>query len=89
MDISLDRSQLSFVYNRFAISKRDLSAPKECQLIQLTPGTAVSANEQGKVVFAEYESGVKVRRNLNSVMVKASDGAFWYGDSEGRWYRLD
>jgi hypothetical protein len=71
------------------LKHRNLEPPEHTERIVIGGGTVMSANEDGRLVFAEYASGIKVRRNENSVFVRSGDGTYWFGDCKGRWFRLD
>ncbi len=57
---------------------------------QMMPdGTAVNINGQGEIVFVEYASGVKVKRNHNFTMVSMLDGSYMMGSPSFSWLRID
>ena len=57
---------------------------------QMMPdGTAVNINGQGEIVFVEYASGIKVKRNSNFTMVSMLDGSYMMGSPSFSWLRID
>lgn len=50
----------------------------------------VRTNDQGEIVEAHYnESGARVVRFEDYIMVRAGDQSFWLCDKRGRWFALD
>jgi hypothetical protein len=75
-----------------------MSAPKYKQLRpetgiveeQLMPdGTQINTNALGEIVFVEYASGIKVKRNSNFTMVSMLDGSYMMGSASFSWLRID
>ncbi len=89
MDIRLERSEIFARLERSALKHRKIEAPDNAQRFEIGKGTAVSSNESGRLVYAEYATGVRVRRNKTSVLVQSADGTYWFGDCKGCWFRLD
>jgi len=89
MSIRQDHSFIFALYDRCALTFRTLERPMNTTEAKLGDGTTVCSNADGKLVYAEYQSGMKVRRNANSVVVASDDGSYWFGDSSGHWFRVD
>lgn len=75
-----------------------IAAPKYKQLRpetgtveeQMMPdGTSINTNANGEIVFVEYASGVKVKRNHNFTMVSMLDGSYMMGSPSFSWLRID
>lgn len=81
-----------------AASIAKMTAPKYKQLRpeqaglteqKMPDGTCVNTNAQGQIVFVEYASGIKVKRNNNFTMVSMLDGSYMMGSPSFAWLRLD
>lgn len=81
-----------------AASFSKMTAPKYKQLRpqadglteQMMPdGTSINTNALGQIVFVEYSSGVKVKRNNNFTLVSMLDGSYMMGSPSFAWLRLD
>ncbi len=75
-----------------AILQKQLITPMEgTQNSTLTDGTVVCCDDEGRIRQAQYSSGAKVKRLYTYCLVQSSDSdsSYWYGDDNGRWYRLD
>ncbi|HEY9719646.1 MAG TPA: hypothetical protein V6C69_19360 [Trichormus sp.] len=89
MNIRQDHVFLFALFQRSACNFRTVEAPSHSTESKLGDGTSVSSNADGKLVYAEYKNGMRVRRNEHSVLVSSNDGYYWYGDKAGQWFRLD
>jgi len=89
MNIRQEHLFIFSLYNRSASNFRTVEAPANTTQSKLGDGMSVCSNVDGKLVYAEYQNGMKVRRNENSVLVSSADGNYWYGDKTGQWFRLD
>lgn len=57
---------------------------------QMMPdGTQINSNAKGEIVFVEYASGIKVKRNQNFTMVAMLDGSYMMGSPSFSWLRID
>lgn len=56
---------------------------------KMPDGTAINTNEKGEIVFVEYASGVKVKRNNKFTMVAMLDGSYMFGAPSFAWLRID
>ena len=57
---------------------------------QMMPdGTSINTNAHGDIVFVEYASGIKVKRNSNFTMVSMLDGSYMMGSPSFSWLRID
>ena len=65
--------------------------PQSSQLEQkvMPDGTSISTNSLGQIVFVEYASGIKVKRNENFTMVSMLDGSYMMGAPSFAWLRID
>ncbi len=81
----------SFDATRFSnvLEKSLLSDVGDMQRTTLSDGTKIDTDANGKVLQANYASGVQVRINTNFCLVKSGSSQYWYGDNNGRWYPLD
>ena len=52
-------------------------------------GTSVNTDLHGEIVFVEYASGIKVKRNHNFTMVSMLDGSYMMGSPSFSWLRID
>ncbi len=52
-------------------------------------GTTINTDAQGEIVFVEYASGVKVKRNLKYTMVAMLDGSYMMGAPSFSWLQID
>lgn len=74
-----------------------MSAPKYKQLRPATSaseqvmpdGTSINTDQNGEIIFVEYASGVKVKRNSNFTMVSMLDGSYMMGSPAFSWLRID
>ncbi len=74
-----------------------MAAPKYKQLRPSTgvsekimpDGTAINTDQNGEIVFVEYSSGIKVKRNSNFTMVSMLDGSYMFGSPSFSWLRID
>lgn len=71
------------------VCQRSFLCPTTCEVSHLGDGTAVTLDSSGNLVMATYPTGTQVKRNAQSVFVRATAGDFWMCDQAGRWYRLD
>lgn len=57
---------------------------------QMMPdGTSINTNANGDIVFVEYASGIKVKRNNTFTMVAMLDGSYMMGSPSFSWLRID
>ena len=91
MPIDREQQYITSLYCRLSPLKRELACSEEFEnsLATLADGTKIAQDNEGNIVFAQYASGVTVKRFDNLVLVLSADGSFWFGDSQGRWFRLD
>jgi hypothetical protein len=52
-------------------------------------GTSINTNANGDIVFVEYASGIKVKRNNTFTMVAMLDGSYMMGSPSFSWLRID
>ena len=83
-------SQTAF-NNLYAAPKfKELLPTDQITQTQVMPdGTSINTNESGKIVFVEYSSGIKVKRNDKFTMVALLDGSYMMGSESFALLRLD
>lgn len=52
-------------------------------------GTTINTDSEGEIVFVEYASGIKVKRNPGFTMVSMQDGSYMVGAPSFSWLRID
>lgn len=52
-------------------------------------GTTINIDSEGEIIFVEYASGIKVKRNLGFTMVSMQDGSYMVGAPSFSWLRID
>ncbi len=57
--------------------------------LRLADGTIIQYDKKGRLVFADYTSGVKVAKYDALVFITSVDGTHWVGSSGGSWFTLN
>lgn len=52
-------------------------------------GSVVNTDESGEIVFVQYASGIKVKRNEKFTMVSMLDGSYMFGSPAFSWLQID
>lgn len=91
MNARQESTLYALLYRRQSIESRNIAPAKEniASSSKFSDGTSIYSDANDRIVYVEYPTGMKVRRNKNSVVVAMPDGNYWYSTGGNRWHILD